>query len=387
MLPVKRGLADLSADERRRIEQERLARISARNILLSTSEPTHNVHSCALSPNSTPHNKPTTSHPSAVSEYHVGKYPDGAIFLTHVLGCEKDDFRITFEEVLQLRELVQAVFSSYIIDFCWLHEKLDLNPDCKVAICLHGAPENEDFFGFHLFPTPRPKLLMHSKLQLLFYEKWLRIVFPSANLVAYDWGETGVMENILFFQDFPRLERPLDQSSNPFVRELTLFIIQAKYPPEIIDSFRDFDFRQAHVRVIHSIGGSHHPFKTGIECLEEALEDTGLSCQATTFKAFTSSIGSLRPEFIYNFQKEIVTPFIADIINTTQVYYFSQKTVKASRGGTDSAGTLFLDVGHITIHHFRNKFFTRDIRPYQEFCSTTRLCLQRMMQAKRFGYT
>lgn len=26
----------------------------------------------------------------------------------------------------------------------------------------------------------------------------LRIVIPSANLVPYDWGETGVMENVSF---------------------------------------------------------------------------------------------------------------------------------------------------------------------------------------------
>lgn len=37
---------------------------------------------------------------------------------------------------------------------------------------------------------------MHSKLQLLKYPKYIRIVVPTGNLVAYDWGETGVMENV-----------------------------------------------------------------------------------------------------------------------------------------------------------------------------------------------
>ena len=37
---------------------------------------------------------------------------------------------------------------------------------------------------------------MHSKLQLLKYEDYLRIVVPSANLVDFDWGETGDMENV-----------------------------------------------------------------------------------------------------------------------------------------------------------------------------------------------
>lgn len=39
--------------------------------------------------------------------------------------------------------------------------------------------------------------VMHSKLQLLKYKQYLRIVVPTGNLVSYDWGETGNMENVL----------------------------------------------------------------------------------------------------------------------------------------------------------------------------------------------
>lgn len=38
---------------------------------------------------------------------------------------------------------------------------------------------------------------MHSKLQLLKFPGYLRIVVPSGNLVPYDWGEqNGIMENV-----------------------------------------------------------------------------------------------------------------------------------------------------------------------------------------------
>lgn len=37
---------------------------------------------------------------------------------------------------------------------------------------------------------------MHSKLMLLFHPNYLRIAIPSANLVPYDWGEGGFMENV-----------------------------------------------------------------------------------------------------------------------------------------------------------------------------------------------
>ncbi len=37
---------------------------------------------------------------------------------------------------------------------------------------------------------------MHSKLQILSFDHYLRIVVPTGNFVPYDWGETGVMENV-----------------------------------------------------------------------------------------------------------------------------------------------------------------------------------------------
>lgn len=37
---------------------------------------------------------------------------------------------------------------------------------------------------------------MHSKLQLLKFADSMRLVVPTGNLVPYDWGETGVMENV-----------------------------------------------------------------------------------------------------------------------------------------------------------------------------------------------
>lgn len=37
---------------------------------------------------------------------------------------------------------------------------------------------------------------MHAKIQLLKFPTYLRIVVPSGNLTRYDWGETGVLENV-----------------------------------------------------------------------------------------------------------------------------------------------------------------------------------------------
>lgn len=46
------------------------------------------------------------------------------------------------------------------------------------------------------FPPMHGPGAMHSKLMVLRYASHLRIVVPTGNLVPYDWGETGTMENV-----------------------------------------------------------------------------------------------------------------------------------------------------------------------------------------------
>lgn len=55
-----------------------------------------------------------------------------------------------------------------------------------------NSPKNIKF----CFPPMYGPGSMHSKLQILKFPDYLRIVISSGNLVPYDWGETGVMENV-----------------------------------------------------------------------------------------------------------------------------------------------------------------------------------------------
>jgi Tyrosyl-DNA phosphodiesterase len=59
---------------------------------------------------------------------------------------------------------------------------------------LANAPPNIRF----CFPSITGQFSrMHSKLQLLSHPTHLRIAVPSANLMPYDWGESGgVLENV-----------------------------------------------------------------------------------------------------------------------------------------------------------------------------------------------
>lgn len=58
-----------------------------------------------------------------------------------------------------------------------------------------------DVIRFVFPPMNNGAAIMHSKLQLLKYPKYLRIAVPTGNLVPYDWGETGTMENVQYRDD------------------------------------------------------------------------------------------------------------------------------------------------------------------------------------------
>jgi hypothetical protein len=46
------------------------------------------------------------------------------------------------------------------------------------------------------FPPMGTMGSMHSKLMILKFDGYIRIVVPTGNLMSYDWGETGTMENV-----------------------------------------------------------------------------------------------------------------------------------------------------------------------------------------------
>lgn len=104
-----------------------------------------------------------------------------------------------------------------------------------------------------------PMGIMHSKLQLLKYSGYLRIVIPSANLVPYDWGETGVMENSVFIIDLPRKEDPGVTIPNPnestlFKEELCYFLQAQGLDDSLIKSLSNYDFSAtARYRFVHSM--------------------------------------------------------------------------------------------------------------------------------------
>ena len=151
---------------------------------------------------------------------------------------------------------------------------------------------------------------MHSKLMLLSHSSYLRVAIPTANLVPYDWGETGDMENMVFLIDLPRL--PVGQCKTKenltfFGRELIYFLEAMGLERSIVDSVYNFDFAATKdIAFVHTIGGTHAGEgdswrRTGYCGLGRAVGELRLATNGPLHIDFvTSSVGSLNIDFLAN---------------------------------------------------------------------------------------
>jgi hypothetical protein len=137
---------------------------------------------------------------------------------------------------------------------------------------------------------------MHSKLQVLKFPDYIRIVVPTGNLVSYDWGETGIMENVrihtlkvspfrvaemssrwltcpfiqmVFLIDLPRLPDPSEHRTTDFSTELCRFLRACQVDEKLVLSLGNYDFsRTKQLAFVHTIPGAH---------TDELRRRTGLS--------------------------------------------------------------------------------------------------------------
>lgn len=227
---------------------------------------------------------------------------------------------------------------------------------------------------------------MHAKFMLLFHPTHLRIVVPTANLVNFDWGETGVMENSLWLIDLPRLSKDVgvtigaDATANPFAKELLRFLTAMELDADVIAGVQNFDFSAtSNLAFVHTIGGIHaNPsaaVTTGYPCLAQAVRNLGLASvpgAPLEVDFATSSVGSLRVDQIMAMYtalrgEEIALPgpslrklrttaaprpptaststatagpTTAQALSSFRVLFPTTASIAVSRGGPRSAGTI-----------------------------------------------
>ncbi|KAI0022074.1 tyrosyl-DNA phosphodiesterase-domain-containing protein [Xylariomycetidae sp. FL0641] len=377
------GLAGLGLD-RKRMEEERLARLAAKRKAsgpdLDTQRPQQRSRLGRETNSQSRHPFPDESGKSvsqSSAAYQGLPFSRGVVKKTWARGYpRKDD--ITIEEVLQKDQLELAVLSSFQWDDDWLLQKVNIGKTKLVCIAFATSEAHKEEMRTNVpkdsirfcFPPMMPAGSMHSKLQLLKFPTYLRIAIPSGNLVPYDWGETGIMENHVFLIDLPRTREPGTKTTwqpTPFYEELLYFLGAQGLDDKLLGSLANYDFTATNqYRFVHTIGQTHVQEwqRTGYCGLGRAVASLGLQTrEKITVDCVVASLGSVNMDLvsaIYNAaqgddgmkeynrrttkdkksqqSKESASSFR----DRFRIYFPSVDTVSQSRGGKRGAGTICL---------------------------------------------
>ncbi|KAJ0425349.1 phospholipase D/nuclease [Aspergillus carlsbadensis] len=380
VLPKNSGQSFLGLD-RKKMEEERLARLAKRKAEDTPGLDQRGVKQPRIE---APVQRRQASGPSSAPSV---QFPEGTVKKTFALGYRRTHEDIKIEEVLQKSNLELAVLSSFMWDMEWLFSKVDLRNTRFIMVmqakdnATKRQYESETATMKNLrlcFPPMDGQVnCMHSKLMLLFHPGYLRIAVPTANLVPFDWGETGgIMENSVFLIDLPKWDPtvPTNDSKTRFYTDLVYFLKASTLHDNIIAKLKDFDFsKTAQFAFVHTIGGSHLGSswkQTGYCGLGRSLEALGLKTNTPiSLDYVTSSLGSIVPDFmkcIYlaaqgdsglteltlrtskslpvkdpTDPRRLITATTADQWkDRMRIYFPSQETVLRSKGGPNSAGTI-----------------------------------------------
>lgn len=401
--PFVKNLGILGLD-RKAMEQERLARANARKRKRSISPPASKrgrLEEPVSTPTPRPYSSTTTSKQSTTTvsskNNPIGSTISGLCFPTGVVkktwSCNHpvDNRTIKIEEIIDKKNVRTAVLSTFIMNPDWiLTGKFDVSKT-KFFMILHAktadekAVLREDFDGLKQARLCLPSLTgaigcQHSKLMLLFFADFVRVAIPSANLVNFDWGETGFMENSVFIIDLPRKAEKTSMDELPFFgRSLFQFLKNQGVVADVREGLLGFDFGATEgLAFIHTSEGAHlndNAMQTGLPSLSAAVRQLGLDTDEDIHIDFAaSSIGSLSEDFINTVYeaaqgKDITTAPSRELRKTRsakvhanmRVYFPTNDTVNASMGGPNKAGTVCLQKQSWTKPGFPRDIF-RDYR-------------------------
>lgn len=199
--------------DRKQMEQERLSR--KRKAQSISPPPPRKTAARGASAASVQKNDPEATalqstvafQPSAGSNGKGLRFLAGTVKKTWAFGHERRGDDIKLEEVLQKYDLDLAVLSSFQWDIDWLLAKIDTR-STRITLVMQAKDQatqqqyrRETSAMPYLrlcFPSMEGQInCMHSKLMLLSHPSHLRVVVPTANLVSYDWGETGIVSRFM----------------------------------------------------------------------------------------------------------------------------------------------------------------------------------------------
>ncbi|KAK4114100.1 phospholipase D/nuclease [Canariomyces notabilis] len=380
--------------DRKKMEEERLARLNKRKAAepadIPGSRPAQRPRTAALqSPltsNATSGEKIVLAKSEAGGSSTVARssdlpFPRGVVKKTWAFGQPRQGDDIRIEEVLQKDQLKLAVLSSYQWDEEWLLSKIDLARTKLVLIAFAADEAQKEEMRSNVprdrirfcFPPMQTMGSMHSKLQLLKYEKYMRIVVPTGNLMSYDWGETGTMENMVFIIDLPKFETAEErdaQKLTPFGEELCYFLLAQGMDEKLVSSLGNYDFSETNrYGFVHTIAGSHISEdawrRTGYCGLGQAVSALGVGSSSPIEMDYVcASLGAVNESLLRGLyyacqagdcglkeydartagrkskDANLADHAVVPVLDHMRVYFPSRETIMRSKGGKANAGTI-----------------------------------------------
>ena len=210
--PVSRVGMSLSGPNRKQIEQERLSRkrkaqsISPPPLRQPAARDSFVASVQGRETKTTTQQSTAASRTSSGSDGKGPKFLIGTVKKTWAFGHERKGDDIKLEELLQKDDLNMAVLSSFQWDIDWLLAKINTRSTHITLVMQAKDQATQQQYRRETIAMPNLRLCfpsmegqiscMHSKLMLLSHPSHLRVVVPTANLVSYDWGETGIVSRL-----------------------------------------------------------------------------------------------------------------------------------------------------------------------------------------------
>ncbi|KAI7529539.1 phospholipase D/nuclease [Hortaea werneckii] len=350
------------------------------------------------------------------------QYPHGVVKKTWAFGHPRHN-DIKLEEVLEPQTLHTAVLSAFQWDTDWVLSKLKTplkGGKTKCVFIMQAKQESErkeiqaqaasirSFLRLVFPPMEGQTWCMHSKLMLLFHPEKLRIAIPTANLLNFDWGETGSMENSVFLIDLPRLpdgKKTQRESLTHFAQELLYFVQKQGLDEDVRNGILNFDFAATeHMAFVHSVGGISYrddARRTGFLGLGNSVRHLGLETDCLELDFAASSIGSLNDAQLQNlysaakgldatspsslsqprpnpFQNPSTNPSLSSssfLRKNFRIYFPTHETVTSSSAG--AAGTICLNRKYFENLGFPRECFRDYISRRQGLLSHNKILLAR----------
>ena len=251
------------------------------------------------------------------------KYPKGVVKKTWAFRHDRTGDDIKLEEVLEPSTLRTAVLSAFQWNTEWVLSKLKTPLTGGSTKCAFVMQAKEDKLREEMleqtaewrkflrlcFPSMEGQIhCMHSKLMLLFHPEKLRVAIPTANLLDFDWGESGLMENSVFMIDLPRLKdggKMKVEELTGFGKEMMHYLEKQELDEDIRKGVLNFDFEATKgMAFVHTVGGAQYgedAERTGLPGLGRAVRELGLQTEDNLEIDFVaSSIGSLNDDYLRN---------------------------------------------------------------------------------------